>query len=422
MGLDRLTLCRHSVVPITASVAARAAAGGGASGEAKPDDRILLGLQWLVETVESQLPALEERRAAERAQHKAGEEARRKARLSRLRGEEGHAQAQRADVTEASSASTGAGTEAGLAGGSSPAASPSPPPPPACKLCRTAPAVRRCAAAGWEAVCDPCGTKAEAERDRKREGGGSGAGGGGGGGGAPSASEAVVEPPRTPVHAKSPLAASPGGAPAPTPAQPLPSTPALSTSVHLVVTASPPGGEGGRGGVGSVPPAAAAEEEVEASRKPTLLAFDDASMQAQEGSTVPAEAPASPDVTMTVVHAVVSPVRGGGVGAPSSPTPHSHEAGTGVDTSGVLGYVDMLSTPGMGSPLPTGGHMAVLSTLDASSPPPRALHLVSSPGGGGGDAEAERGETSGLPGAFSPGLNPGGPPGWFSPGGPESPS
>jgi len=31
-----------------------------------------------------------------------------------------------------------------------------------CKICKSAPAVRRCAAAGWEAVCDPCGNKAEA--------------------------------------------------------------------------------------------------------------------------------------------------------------------------------------------------------------------------------------------------------------------
>jgi hypothetical protein len=102
------------------------------------DDRILAGLQWLVEAVRSDYHNLTLRRGEEmKAQEK--EEAARKA--------EAKKEKPAAPTADANAA-------------------------PACVLCKTAPAVRRSAAAGWQAVCESCGKAAEdkkAEEKKKEE-------------------------------------------------------------------------------------------------------------------------------------------------------------------------------------------------------------------------------------------------------------
>ncbi len=130
MELDRLTLCRHTVAPVSAQ---RAEDGG-----------LSVGLQWLVRAIEAELPALTERREREQAAHKTAEEEKRRERSRLLR--------------EGAAAGVGAAQASGEAAPAAPVAA------PLCKRCGAVPAVRRCAAAGWEAVCSACAEAAEAAK------------------------------------------------------------------------------------------------------------------------------------------------------------------------------------------------------------------------------------------------------------------
>lgn len=178
MRLDQLTLCRHTVVRITARGGGNKGGGKKGGKQTALDNSVMLGLQWLVEAISLQLPALEARRVSDKAEHKAAEAKRRQERLARL-------QASAAAKDAAGAPATSASTEpaASSSGSSGPSAAGKGGKPegtsgevtqaadaPVCKLCKTAPAVRRCAAAGWEAVCDPCGTKAEAQKAAKAGG------------------------------------------------------------------------------------------------------------------------------------------------------------------------------------------------------------------------------------------------------------
>lgn len=173
MGLDRLTLCRHHVV----SCVARPASHGGIV-----DERIFSGLQWLVEAITAEFANLDARRKREMAEFAAAEEQRRKARAAAREAREAAsrtaaAAAPAADASAADpSTSTTAvpvvvpSTEPTLATvGASPPTSgagavPAKPSAPLCTQCKIEPAVRRCAAAGWQAVCDDCGARLEAAK------------------------------------------------------------------------------------------------------------------------------------------------------------------------------------------------------------------------------------------------------------------
>lgn len=138
LDVAELSLSRHSVQPC---VCKPAAFGG------QVDERIWQGADWLVDSISADWGALSERMERETAEFKEADAKRRAAALAALTGE-GKAE-QPADGDAADKPAT--------------SASPAPDDVVLCvvKHCGQ-PAERRCQAAGWQAVCERCGTALEA--------------------------------------------------------------------------------------------------------------------------------------------------------------------------------------------------------------------------------------------------------------------
>jgi ADP-ribosylation factor-like protein 13B len=165
-------LCRHSIVgcsakPITTNESSSVSSSS-SSTTTKPfieastaqglptlDSRIGVGLEWLVNAIRNDWDKLEERRKREQLEHKKLEDSARKERLRKIQEETEAATAAAAAAASSSSSSAPVATSEKKNSSASNEA-------PQCKVCKSAPAVRRCAAAGWEAVCDTCGNNAEA--------------------------------------------------------------------------------------------------------------------------------------------------------------------------------------------------------------------------------------------------------------------
>lgn len=163
MKLDKLaTLCRHHVQAIIA----KPIANGGIF-----DERIMSGLQWLVDAIGSDLSSLHLRREREmkiaataEAERKAKARADYEARKAAREAAAAAAAATVGPVAGAQSSSTGGGT-----GATPPAAVPAavaeqpkkPAPVIVCTSCKVNPAAKRCAASGWQAVCMPCADRLE---------------------------------------------------------------------------------------------------------------------------------------------------------------------------------------------------------------------------------------------------------------------
>jgi small GTP-binding protein len=159
-------LCRHSIIgcsakPVTGSSSSLSIETSTAQGLPVLDSRIGLGLEWLVDAIRNDWDKLEERRKREQLEHKKQEDFARKERLRKIQEETAAATAA-TTVAAASSTSTSNQDKKNETSSTTSSSSSSSSQGPSCKICKSAPAVRRCAAAGWEAVCDPCGNKAEA--------------------------------------------------------------------------------------------------------------------------------------------------------------------------------------------------------------------------------------------------------------------
>lgn len=129
------------------------------------DPRVSLGLEWLIQAIITDWSTLEERRKKEQIEHKRIEDEKRKERIRRIAEEQAEKEQQKKkQSTEGSSVTVPVDTSGNAVKEKSTV-----PPVPLCKVCQKDPAVRRCAAAGWEAVCDPCGTRLEQEKEKKRK-------------------------------------------------------------------------------------------------------------------------------------------------------------------------------------------------------------------------------------------------------------
>lgn len=142
LGLNEITLCRHHVV----MTVARPSSNGGAV-----DDRIWDGIHWLCDAVSSDLDHLNSRIAADRTAFESKIAAERQERLARIE------QRQREQKQDAAGSDKDAEKFT---------AKPAPEPKPhqdvlLCDVCKKEPAVRKCAAAKWAPVCEPCGQAAE---------------------------------------------------------------------------------------------------------------------------------------------------------------------------------------------------------------------------------------------------------------------
>jgi len=192
-------LCRHNIVgcsakPVTSVTAATSSSSSTTTlpttkpsieastsqGLQSLDSRIGVGLEWLIDAIRNDWDKLEERRKREQIEHKKLEDFARKERLRKIQEETAAATSAAAAAASSSSSTSAAEKTASSATSEG----------PQCKLCKASPAVRRCAAAGWEAVCDPCGNKAESDAAADASSSS-----------ASSSSEQVVTTPLSPINA-----------------------------------------------------------------------------------------------------------------------------------------------------------------------------------------------------------------------------
>ena len=138
LDVAELSLSRHSVQPC---VCKPAAFGG------QVDERIWQGADWLIDSISADWGALSERMERETAEFKEADAKRRAAALAALTGEGKADEQANGDAADKPATS----------------ASPAPDDVVLCvvKHCGQ-PAERRCQAAGWQAVCERCGTALEA--------------------------------------------------------------------------------------------------------------------------------------------------------------------------------------------------------------------------------------------------------------------
>eukprot|EP01029_Cantina_marsupialis_P018104 TRINITY_DN412_c0_g1_i1.p1 TRINITY_DN412_c0_g1~~TRINITY_DN412_c0_g1_i1.p1 ORF type:complete len:538 (+),score=199.09 TRINITY_DN412_c0_g1_i1:62-1675(+) len=139
-NLDSITEASTNVV----NCIAKASCNGGVM-----DSRIGNGLSWLVHAIEKEYSMLQERIQEETAVHREENRKRREEQDKRVaenkkRREANEEQVKAEDEKEEEEYEV-----------------------PKCVLCKTEPAVRRCAAAAWQAVCEDCGVKAEKALEQK---------------------------------------------------------------------------------------------------------------------------------------------------------------------------------------------------------------------------------------------------------------
>lgn len=151
---DLLKLTRHTVIPCVAKPAAM---------EGNVDPRIHEGLNWLMETIKNDLQSLEIRRQEEKAQQTAEREEERRKTLERIKASANTDANATKDTSDAAAASSISSESASASGASADVI--------LCKSCNVAPAVRRCAASKWEAVCNSCAERMEAAAAAAKSGG-----------------------------------------------------------------------------------------------------------------------------------------------------------------------------------------------------------------------------------------------------------
>ena len=151
MRLNDLTLTRHTVLRCTAKMPSNGI----------PDPQIELGLKWLLDTAGGDWATLEPRRIRETDEHNLVEAKRRAVQQAAFAASQAAKANGGLKIADVVATAAGEGGNQTLVPPTAAAAAVVT--VPSCTKCPGVPAVRRCAASKWEAVCETCATRLEAE-------------------------------------------------------------------------------------------------------------------------------------------------------------------------------------------------------------------------------------------------------------------